>query len=1146
MNSKYVKNLTTYITLTLIIASVFVGISTIIQPVKAQGTITLSSENLHPWKVVEIIVNIPGLDADSIDLRITKATGEPLALTYKGGTGASSDEKGGFLKAAKIAVGVFVAYLGGDSVDLASNPAYPKKVITATIGTTTVTTNIARISTLDAGSTINIEVLGYGITKSLIYSAVKPASISLVRSEVPSRRTNAYEVVITLEDQDLNLDPTKVDVLSPSYPIVVYVTWISGTTGNTYTKTVTFSSSEIKESAVNSGKFTISPRVDDLRPTDPGTGQPITPQKGDTILLNVYSNINWGSDSGKYLTARLDVVYRYPEVSVSFTQQAVTITITSPDDNVDPYAKDNLDPTTSVTISYYGTDYFIPTNKFVETGANTGVFTYTLTVARWDTLTWGTTTAIDTSADTIILPKDVKSFSISAKYLDISGSATYTTVSPTINVIKASPVKVVLNISDKDLNIDPDSVEYLTATLTSDSKTIQFKLKGVGEVVYEVSIRDSTGNPVTLPSGYANNVNFFETDFDSGVFTLSLPSVVVIQNVEHVVFAPGKSYFIDIIDHTGKYSTTVSVTITPIKIELDRTTYPINRDKPVVIHVTYYNDKLNIDPTRKDSVSEGVLKFKVTDVKDTTITSGNVGTLTETGPDTGIFVGTITLSAGTPQWIDAKIVVYLSEDASVYATATFKPYQLAATDISVDVDKVNLTGCFVVTINDPDANVDSEDIDTVSIDVIGPKGTLSKTAYETDVNTGVFKYKFCAITSVAGPGDTITIKYIEKTPVLAPTTTSFEGSEYPITTTVKVMSYTGELVLPKDWIGPYEIMSIQVKDPDLNANSQIAEKYEGGATPVKVVIEGVPQTFTIDIIETGINTGVFKGKINLPYLIAQALGKSVDALTAEDLGKFIGRSVTIVYLDSTDASGARATVIKTLTIKAVDAEIIVDKESVNLGDTLKITIKNADIAQNPRPEFRRVFIRSTTYPTGITLYALEVEPGVYEVSVKVVSLAEWVVGAPQIPAKLGDKIDIAYEDPIAADGTTKTFMKSVGVGVYAAMPGKTEKTAFLDPVTGAPITPTKGKEMFLSVTLKNVDIVEHSMTVIVVVRDPNGVAVGRFAATVTLGAGASTEVSWSWTPIVAGSHTIEVYIVKSLADRTPIGETYTTTVSVSS
>jgi len=90
--------------------------------------------------------------------------------------------------------------------------------------------------------------------------------------------------------------------------------------------------------------------------------------------------------------------------------------------------------------------------------------------------------------------------------------------------------------------------------------------------------------------------------------------------------------------------------------------------------------------------------------------------------------------------------------------------------------------------------------------------------------------------SAFSPGATITVKYTEKTPSLSPTATTFAGSEYDITATVKVVSFTGFLVVPKDWIGPYEIMKVKVKDPDLNVDP---EKVDGPApTPVKVTIEG--------------------------------------------------------------------------------------------------------------------------------------------------------------------------------------------------------------------------------------------------------------------------------------------------------------------
>jgi len=1096
MNPKPLKTISTAIIATLIILSILPA-TLLIPKTYAQGTITLSSENLHPHKVIEIIVNLPGVDVtEGIDLRVTDAAGEPLDLTYKSGSAPT-----GVLKAARLAPGVYVAYLGGHGVDLDTNPQYPKRVINA---------SIAKVPDISAGSTIVIEVLGYGISTTVTYNSVKPVSISLDRKEVPARRTGEYTVKLTVVDQDLNLDPTKIDDLSTyGYGINISVTWISGTTGQVLNKSLLKTDAGIKESAVNSGKFTVSFTVDEITPTG------ATLAKGDIFLLDVASDINFGDDNTKTLTDKLTVVYRYPEISISFTQQGVTIDIKSPDDNVDTGAKDNLDSTKNVIVSFADISCDIPGTSFIETDKNTAIFRYTLAVE------WGSANNLICTPPKVVIGLDEKSFTLTATYLDITGSGTYVTASPEVTVVKASPVNVVLLVKDRDINVNPNSIDTLSSVV--DAANDKIYLENATLTIYEVFFRKPDGTTVDIPSGYPpTGIVFFETDFDTGEFRLAIPSTGI--------FEAGKSYTIVIKDHTGDYTVSVPITISPVKIELDRSVYPINRDNPVVIHITYIDDRYNEDPAVIETIPSKVVNYTVVNpvTGEIVVSETSVDNLKETGPDTGIFTGKITISADLPKYIDAKITVYTAETK---AEAVFKVYQLVAGDLKVEPTSINITGCFKITVNDPDANVDSKNADSITVYV----KDVSESATETDVNTGVFTVTVCAKDLAVDPGTTITVKYTEKTPPLSPTATSFAGSEYDIKATVKVVSFTGLLVVPKDWIGPYEKMSISVKDPDLNRDPERAE----GPVTVRVVVEGRVETYSVELYETDVNTGEFAGDLSIAYLVYGTYTPSPANAT-----KLIDKRVTIMYIDEADATGARATQIATLTVKAFDAEILVDKTAVNVGESFKITIKNPDIAQNPAPEFRKVIIRSTTYPVGVVLYAAEVEPGVYEVTVTAVNLKDWVMGAPQIPAKLGDTITIEYEDPIAADGKSKLFSKSIAVGVFVEMPGKAEAVKTVDVVTGAEVTPKVGREVFLTISVKNTDIVERSMTAIVVVRDPDGVAVARFAASFTLGAGASTEQAFGWTPIVSGSHTVEVYIVRSLADRTPVGEPATFTVFV--
>jgi hypothetical protein len=377
------------------------------------------------------------------------------------------------------------------------------------------------------------------------------------------------------------------------------------------------------------------------------------------------------------------------------------------------------------------------------------------------------------------------------------------------------------------------------------------------------------------------------------------------------------------------------------------------------------------------------------------------------------------------------------------------------------------------------------------------------------------------------PGATITVKYTEKTPSLSPTATTFAGSEYDITATVKVVSFTGFLVVPKDWIGPYEIMKVYVKDPDLNVDP---EKVDGPFA-VKVTIEGKVETYSVDLYETDVNTGEFSGKLSVAYLVTGSYTPSPDQIAG-----LIGKRVTLVYLDEADATGAKATQIAVLTVKAFDAEVTTDKAAVNLGESFKIIVSNPDIAENPAVDFRKVIVRSTTYPAGVTLYASEVKPGVYEVTVTAVSLKDWVMGAPQIPAKLGDTITIEYMDPIAADGKSKLFAKTIVVGVPVERPVPASEQKFLD-VTGAEKKVGKvGETVMLSTKVQNVDVVDREFTAIFQVKDERGAVVYIAWVTAKLAPGTSMTPAVSWTPTVAGTYTVEVLVVKSIAEPTPYSD----------
>ncbi|MEM4474586.1 MAG: hypothetical protein QXY75_06380, partial [Candidatus Bathyarchaeia archaeon] len=462
------RSLLSVLATAIIIVSVIAPVLLIGGAAKAQGTIVLSSPNLNPYKAIELDIRLPGVDVNEVTLRLY-VDGAPIAN----------------FKAGKLATGRYIAYLVGPCADPTTIPANPKvsrdycyKV------------NIEPTET----ATLTVEVLGYDVTIDIPFKPVA-TSLTLDRTKIPARDDlwGSYEVTLSITDQDLNFDPTAVDTPGLEY-LYVYLTLIKReTTGMTYRGEVdltTLGEKELRETSANSGVFKLTLTASEIL----SSLKVDKFDKGDLLIIEVASNIivdttNWGNDYTLSDSKNIDVVYTYPEVSVSFTNQAVTITINSPDDNVRTGVKDNLAKDVDVEVFVDGVKAIdtitIGGTKFTETGANTGVFKYTLSVK------WGTEVFVDTDNNFIYLQTCKFSFEVKAKYLDISGSGKYSTVEPTINIERATVKMVALNIEDPDLNNNPYELETLTSFLETETGVISFKKDGV--TLYEVTIMDSAG-----------------------------------------------------------------------------------------------------------------------------------------------------------------------------------------------------------------------------------------------------------------------------------------------------------------------------------------------------------------------------------------------------------------------------------------------------------------------------------------------------------------------------------------------------------------------------------------------------------------------------------------------------------------------------
>ncbi|ADM26894.1 hypothetical protein Igag_0041 [Ignisphaera aggregans DSM 17230] len=1110
MNPVKSKSIYKSISIIILLALSIIPATLLTTTVKAQGTITLSSGNLHPTKAIEIRVDIPGLTANEITLRVLDPAGNAIIPN---------------LIARSVATGVYYAYLGGEDIqNLAEFLGAGAKVDPSQYGAM-----IPR-GRVSLGTTLTIEVLGYGISTTVYYGYVAPTSVKFDRDVVPTRRINEYEITLTVVDQDLNLNPVAVD---QGGNIILNLRLI-GTADGFYAEgqlQLQVGSESKVNSAEFSVRFTVQDLIDVLQGIEDREGGPL--KKGDVILIDVASDVG-GNDNTKTISTKITADYRYPTVKVSFTQQGITIDVESPDDNVRSRAPDTLQSVDEqgnniyVYVSFAGRTCNVPANLFQETGSNTNVFRLTIPVA------WGQQNAIDCDNLRVTLGVDKASFTLSATYLDRTGSGTYETAKPEVTVQKQSPVNVILLVNDRDINVNPNSIDRLNSRVAG-GVIYLYTTDGVNIVdIYEISVYDDKGNFVRAPADI--NVAFFETDFNSGVFRLIISSPGL--------FTAGKSYTIKIKDHTGGYTVDVPVTITPVEIKLDRSEYPATPGG-LTIYITYSNDLYNIRPERIDYIDDTVV-VEIRDANNNQLQQWVVQRLTETDVDSGVFTGSITINIPLDdRVIEGKIVVYDPNYREVAkAEAKLKIFDGS---LKVEPSTVKMGDTITITIEDQDLNRDSQRAEEYNLQILSSArcGAMAVRLKETGPNTGVFTATLrvsledmpAAFADCLRAPDTFTITYSD-----VRERELIEGyTRYTMSLQAKVslVSTTGTLdvkTAEEGYIGLDETFTVTVKDVDLNLRAEQADR-----ATVYIVVEGIRdleiRPYEVQLDETGSSTGVFTVQIRFRDIP----GVPGDLTQRASL---VGKKVMIMYRDEADATGVARVVQKILTIKAYEPYITVSpKDFVNVGEDIFINVTDKNRAGARTVD---VIVKSTNYPMPITLRAYEVgeNTGVFTTKVKVVDPSEWIFGAPQVPALLGDTITITYIAPVNSAGQTNVpVTTSLVVGRYAPIPAKTEKVETLDEY-GKPVTPSVGKLTFVSVTVKNVDIVSRDMTVMVVVRDPDGVAVAMFFTTLTLSPGESRAQGFGFIPAKAGTYSVEVYVVKSLADRTVLAEPYSTSLNV--
>lgn len=924
---------------------------------------------------------------------------------------------------------------------------------------------------------------------------------------------NGY-IRISVKDLDWNSQPTNVDQvgLNISFydPVKVATYWLNATATETGPNTGVFRiETSYYTDQTNFGGYTLN----------------LTGIASGSAIKVTYTNET--TPPYKYITFK--TFSRSLSVDPTFTTSGdLVITVMDPNFDHKSWAKDDLGfGGTNVTITTdSGGDVVALTAALKETDVSSGTFKATVPVVI------GNVNSGDSKLQIVVGDSKATIKYYANGTLKAETTSTLSTTPASITSDKTMyrvNGTVKLTLTAPDLNDDSNNINFFTCAIPGGNATISSidvleNNQAVGKLTIKV-------NGLTARGAQSQTLTFVETGENTGVFTASLDLSKIYNNVNETL-ANGDSVLVSYADQINGATTSATFTIgvAAASISLDRTTYPVPKDGSVTIRVSVTDSERNTDAS---TIQTGTAYVDVYYYNGTLVNS-NLVSLTETGPNTGVFTGSYILpqsgvAAFINGWVKA-LYVDPSTNKNITATAT-----LVATDAAISVDKATVKAGdkLTITVTDQDNNRDSKSTQSVNInyeytDNNGNTQTGTWTLSETDVNTGTFTISKTIGSDIkVKPGSTMTFTYDDTSPSYVTATAGYPSSPVQLTANVEVASFTGTLSIDKSEYGLGSKMVITVNDPDLNTDITSAEQ-----TTVTLRISGyADQTLTLN--EENASSSVFTTTYTW---------NSTDT-------NLIGKTFQIYYKDATDASGNTVYAVVTGTIKSWDAVVSFDKNYYNVGDIATISVTDPDLNRNPSQiETAQVTVTSDSDPIGQTITVTEtgVNTGVFTGKIQISS----TFATGKVYAKVGDTLTAKFTDALPADyattGKTKSFTGTAVVGVPVARPVPASAQKFVDPNTGAEKTAgAVGTAIGLQATVKNVDVVSKAFTAIFKVKDSAGVTIFISWVTGTLAAGQELTPGVSWTPSAPGTYTVEVLVIKSLSEPTPYSDIQTKTLTVS-
>ena len=541
----------------------------------------------------------------------------------------------------------------------------------------------------------------------------------------------------------------------------------------------------------------------------------------------------------------------------------------------------------------------------------------------------------------------------------------------------------------------------------------------------------------------------------------------------------------------------------------------------------------------------------------------------------GYSAGTVTVQAG-----DVLQAVYVDSADGAGTTSTFydsSTFDLRTGSLTVDKDVYVMGSDMVVTITDPDLNLDSTSSESYALSIIewdssaDSSELLNQASFsanpssieETGDNTGVFQTVVTIPETTVGSGtpeygEAVTLTYVD---VGLSGETDVGGDTLDVETTFSISNFGALIELDKALYNWTDTVYITITAPDHNNNSAAEETIGTSTLPIQVTSRNGKMCTTANgsafyiAAETGPDTGVFTAEVALEgYSLAQAhntptqgdVCSSSDSTAGElqTAGQTDGVSVSFEYTNN-------VVVVASASIAFNISEASFDTSSASAGGSALLTVVDADENTNSSIiDTFNVDVYSDSDNGGLKLVMNETDEdtGVFEGTVYFTS--DGATSGSSLRVSEGDTVTAEYTDNTLpepytdSDDLTVASTLTIGTAFPPLERAPAANARVVDAFGSSVAEVSVNQQVQIAADVSNGQSGDQAFAYLVQVQDGDGVTVSLAWITGSLTGGQSMSPALSWTPSAAGSYTATVFVWESVDNPTALSPTTSVDIDV--